>query len=98
MEICVKHLFNFFSVAQNFEEEIQEVEEKFFKKNQLVEKKVGLKQKISERVKGVEPSSSGWKPEALPLSYTRLLPFFDQASNPAFKFSPQFSTFSYCHS
>ena len=25
-----------------------------------------------ERVKGIEPSSSGWKPEALPLSYTRL--------------------------
>ena len=24
-----------------------------------------------ERVKGIEPSSSGWKPEALPLSYTR---------------------------
>jgi hypothetical protein len=25
-----------------------------------------------ERVKGIEPSSSGWEPEALPLSYTRL--------------------------
>ena len=25
-----------------------------------------------ERVKGIEPSSSGWKPEALPLSYTRI--------------------------
>jgi hypothetical protein len=24
-----------------------------------------------ERVKGIEPSSSGWEPEALPLSYTR---------------------------
>ena len=26
---------------------------------------------ILERVKGIEPSSSGWKPEALPLSYIR---------------------------
>lgn len=25
-----------------------------------------------ERVTGVEPASSGWKPEALPLSYTRM--------------------------
>ena len=24
-----------------------------------------------ERMKGIEPSSSGWKPEALPLSYIR---------------------------
>ncbi len=24
-----------------------------------------------ERVKGIEPSSSGWEPGALPLSYTR---------------------------
>ena len=24
-----------------------------------------------EREKGIEPSSPGWKPEALPLSYTR---------------------------
>ena len=24
-----------------------------------------------ERVTGIEPASSGWKPEALPLSYTR---------------------------
>src|SRR2546423_12039751 len=26
---------------------------------------------VEERVKGVEPSSPGWKPGALPLSYTR---------------------------
>lgn len=33
-----------------------------------------------ERVKGVEPSSPGWKPGALPLSYTRLAP--DQGIEP----------------
>src|SRR4029434_7920691 len=29
----------------------------------------------SERVKGIEPSYSVWKTDALPLSYTRNLPF-----------------------
>ena len=28
-----------------------------------------------ERVKGIEPSSFGWEPKALPLSYTRVAPF-----------------------
>lgn len=30
-----------------------------------------LHQRSVERMKGIEPSSSGWKPDALPLSYTR---------------------------
>ena len=29
--------------------------------------------KIMERVKGIEPSSSAWKAEVLPLNYTRII-------------------------
>lgn len=33
---------------------------------------------LSERAKGIEPSSTGWKPVALPLSYTReIIPSYD---------------------
>ena len=30
-----------------------------------------------ERVKGIEPSSSAWKAEVLPLNYTRMLKFVE---------------------
>jgi hypothetical protein len=29
-----------------------------------------------ERVKGIEPSSSAWKAEVLPLNYTRIYDFY----------------------
>ena len=31
-----------------------------------------------ERVKGIEPSSLGWEPRALPLSYTRVRRFYER--------------------
>ena len=43
---------------------------------QQSERYSGFNFRRMERAKGIEPSSSGWEPEALPLSYTRALTQF----------------------
>ena len=44
--------------------------ESFFNPENM-QKLMGARRSEVERVKGIEPSSLGWEPRALPLSYTR---------------------------